>query len=395
MVLLEILFWILIFILLPLGQIAKFDLGFSAFVTAFDIGIFLILIYWIFCLLTKKIKIKGAFVLTKPIVMFILVGLVSLLLNVGELSIEQFLVAFSYLFRWGIFALIYFIVVKLPKEKKYKLLEYLFYSGLILLSIGFIQVFLYPSLRNLYYLGWDEHMYRLFSTFLDPNFTGIYFVIIFLIGIYLYSVKKSKKYLVFCLLIVIGIFLTYSRTALVMLFASIVSFLVVSSRKKMIIPITIIILLAVAFFPKTFISENTNFLRTFSVGARVSTMQHGLKIFADHPLLGVGFNSYRYFQEKYSYEITAGYFLPSRASAGVENSFIFILATTGVVGFAIYIFLIIKIIKVILTSKDKQLAKVVFAIFMGVIVSSLFVNSLFYTFIMFPLWVLVGITENT
>ncbi|PIY94779.1 MAG: hypothetical protein COY68_01330 [Candidatus Levybacteria bacterium CG_4_10_14_0_8_um_filter_35_23] len=391
MEILRILLGVLIIIFLPLGQIAKFDLGFKASVTAFDIGLLFLVFFWIFYCLFRKKKIKAA--LTKPIILFVSVCFVSLLLNTRGITMEQLLVSVSYLFRWALYSIVYFIAVSLNKDKKKGITAYLFYSGIIILFLGFIQVFFYPSLKNLYYLGWDEHMYRLFSSFLDPNFTGIYFVVIFFLGIYLYFLKNKKRYIVLCILLLIGIFLTYSRTALVTLLLSTASFLVISNRKKIIIPIVLLVFLVTLLFPKTFKSEGTDYFRFFSVNARISSMQHGLKIFIDHPFFGIGFNSYRYFQEKYGFELT-DYTIPSRAAAGVENSFVFILATTGIVGVISYLFILFKMFKLTLLNKSKILPKITFSILIGLIGSSMFINSLFYTFIMFTLWVIVGITEN-
>jgi len=154
-----------------------------------------------------------------------------------------------------------------------------------------------------------------------------------------------------------------------------------------------LVFLVTLLFPKTFKSEGTDYFRFFSVNARISSMQHGLKIFIDHPFFGIGFNSYRYFQEKYGFELT-DYTIPSRAAAGVENSFVFILATTGIVGVISYLFILFKMFKLTLLNKSKILPKITFSILIGLIGSSMFINSLFYTFIMFTLWVIVGITEN-
>jgi len=389
--LLRILLAILVFILLPLGQIAKFDLGSAASITAFDAGLFILVVYWIFYSIIKKRKIKAK--LAKPILVFILIGLVSLLLNTKELTWEQFLVSFSYLVRWALYAASYFIVTDFGKEEKKKLISYIFYSGLIVLFLGFVQVFFYPSLKNLYYLGWDEHMYRLFSTFLDPNFTGIYLVVIFFLGIYLYLSEKRKIYIVLSSLVLVGIFLTYSRTAFITLLISAVSLLIILNRKRLIAPVVVAILLIAIVFPKTFKSEGTNFFRTFSANARISTMQHGLKIFSDRPIFGVGFNSYRYFQEKYGFELT-DYVVPSRAAAGVENSFILVLATTGIIGFIFYLYLLFKIFSLVFLSKNKVLSKITIAVLVGLIGSSMFINSLFYTFIMFLMWTLIGVIES-
>ena len=72
----------------------------------------------------------------------------------------------------------------------------------------------------------------------------------------------------------------------------------------------------------------------------------------------------------------------------------FILATTGIVGVISYLFILFKMFKLTLLNKSKILPKITFSILIGLIGSSMFINSLFYTFIMFTLWVIVGITEN-
>ena len=68
-------------------------------------------------------------------------------------------------------------------------------SGSLIVLLGFIQLMFYPALRNLYYLGWDEHLYRMFSTFLDPNFAGAFFVLftLFVIDMSLRYKKEFKN----------------------------------------------------------------------------------------------------------------------------------------------------------------------------------------------------------
>jgi len=110
-----------------------------------------------------------------------------------------------------------------------------------------------------------------------------------------------------------------------------------------------------------------------------------MKIIQDHPVFGVGFNAYRYAQLNYGFRNDKAERI-SHADSGVDNSMLFVLATTGVVGFLFYLFMWIRILK---TANVLIIASVI-----GVVIDSLFVNSLFYTYIMFWLWVIIGLREN-
>src|SRR3989344_4212784 len=99
----------------------------------------------------------------------------------------------------------------------------------------------------LYYLGWDEHLYRLFSTFLDPNFAGAFFVLYFLfaLNILIDSLKKQTKFFslfigLMSFLALIAIFLTYSRSALLMLITGSFIFLFLNARRSFAILMAII-----------------------------------------------------------------------------------------------------------------------------------------------------------
>lgn len=381
----------LILVLLPFGQIGKIDFNNLSF-TFFDIGvIFLVLSWFIYSLINKEIKGK----LILSICLFLLAGVLSLIANLYNFSSTQFLVAFSYLVRFIIFTGVYFVFKDFSRKFNEKIIKYFFLSGIMILAIGYLQFFFYPNLANLSYLGWDMHLYRLFATFLDPNFAGIYFVVILFTGIYLLKKEKNPIYLFFLSFTFLGIFLTYSRTALVALTISVITFLILSKKKKLFVGFIFLVILCITLIPKSFMSEGTDLFRTTSINERITSMNRGLTIFIDYPLLGVGFNAYRYAQGKYGFiDSQSKVPLLDRAGAGVENSFIFVLATTGIIGFIAYIFLLINFIKLFLQKKSDQYSLIMFSVFIGLIASSLFINSLFYTFIMFWMWMTIGIIES-
>jgi O-antigen ligase len=295
---------------------------------------------------------------------------------------------------------LYFLFKDFKPKFKTKISYLLLFAGFAVVVGGYVQFFFYPSLRNLYYLGWDEHLYRLFSSFLDPNFVGAFFAVFFLYTIsFLRELKKkiSFQFLsigIVAMLTLGALYLTYSRSALIMLIISLVTYLYLINKKRFIIAIAAGALLLVLILPKSFQTEGTNFLRATSSEARVRTTQEALNVFEKNPLFGVGFNAYRYARNEQGlngpgWEISHG-------GAGTDNSFLFVLATTGAVGFAVYLFLLYKIFLVSRRNlKKNKYALIVLSLLPGLIINSFFINSLFYVLILEWVWILVSFTESS
>lgn len=90
----------------------------------------------------------------------------------------------------------------------------------LLLYFGFLQYFLLPDTRFLFFTGWDDHLYRLISTIFDPGFTGLLLVL----GLIFFqqSRQMTKQWLIFgqplwlwgvSVLLVLATLLTYSRAS--------------------------------------------------------------------------------------------------------------------------------------------------------------------------------------
>lgn len=391
---LKILFVVLI-LLFPLGEIARFQLGNGIAIRAFDILVGLVVITWIINIFLKKRQKQICnYSITNPI--FIFVGICILSLLVGSLNLKPFEIfaSASYLVRFVFYACIYFVVASFNNAFKRRITNFMIVAGGIIVFLGYVQYFLYPNLRNLYYLGWDEHMYRMFSTFLDPNFAGAFFVLylVFLLGILLDLYESKKRKFMFLLGItslftLLSIYLTYSRSALIMLFVSLVTFFILVKKIKWILGIIFISLIFLVLSSKSFYIENINLFRIVSTEARIYSAKTAIRIIKDNPFLGVGFNTYRYAQIKYGFINDINY---SHADAGTDNSFLFILATTGVVGFVAYLYIWWSVLKFAWNSK----AIVIIASVIGLFAGSIFINSLFYPFFMAWMWVLIGLREK-
>jgi O-antigen ligase len=293
------------------------------------------------------------------------------------------------------------IVNEFDLKFKNKISYLLLFIGSTILMFGYAQFFLYPSLRNLYYLGWDEHLYRMFSSFLDPNFAGAFFVIFFLFSLsialkFLQKKETLKSTVVFFITVVdlIAVYLTYSRSALIMLIAAVVTYLIIQKRKKLIVAAIIALVAIVFFLPKSFTTEGTNFLRFASSSERINSLQTGAKIFQQSPVFGVGFNAYRYAQHKNG--MTNAYWEVTHSGAGTDNGFLFVLTTAGIVGLAAFAYLLFKVFALAKVNlKNNIYAIVLFAGLVGLMLDGLFVNSLFYVLILEWIWILASLTEKS
>ena len=231
----------------------------------------------------------------------------------------------------------------------------------------------------------------MFSIFLDPNFAGAFFVLYFLFLLNLiFENYKNKKlqltYGFFSVLTLISVFLTYSRSAFVMLVIGVCTFLVLKKKIKYIALVIFVFVLVTLVLPKAYKTEGTNFLRTASSEARIGSFYQAMGIFEKNPVLGVGFNAYRYAKNRYG--LTFGNWQESHSDAGADNSFAFVLATTGIVGFGAFVFMWYRILAL------RKNSALIMASVIALSVNSLFINSLFYVFFLFWIWIIMGIKEN-
>jgi O-antigen ligase len=339
--------------------------------------------------------------ISKSILIFSLIGLVSLLINLTWLQPKELLAASFYLVRWVSYAAFAGIVWQFDEKFKKKLMAFLFFDGVFIVVAGFLQYFFFNSLKSFLYLGWDEHMHRIFSVFLDPNFAGAFFVLFFLFlvaAFYQHLQKRQKQEMllvgIVLILTLIAIFLSFSRGALLSLIVGGATFFILIRKTKLLLALLGVMALYVVIVSPQFYDENMNLFRTASSEARIANDQTAFRFIHDRPLLGIGFNAYRYAKEAYG--IQMGWVkAPSHADAGVDNSFIFVLATTGIIGFFAYLWMWFVILKRAYKIHKKNIVGVVvIASSAALFVNALFINSLFFAPLMLWMWVLVGIMEE-
>lgn len=380
-----------------LGQIARIQIGNIAF-TALDLAVIVSCVIWVARIVLGKKYLVGLSRITQLFWGVVGVGLVSLLLFSPHLSLLQFFTALLYPIRLLLYISLYYQARELKGEDRRFTFIVMLISGSLVVLLGFIQLMFYPALRNLYYLGWDEHLYRMFSTFLDPNFAGAFFVLfsLFAVDMSLRIKRRVQKMTVggLALASFIAVFLTYSRTGFIMLIVGLAIYLLLYLQKK----VALFALIA-CFFVLILVSntkiEGLNPFRTASTDARLNSASHALAIIQKYPFVGVGFNAFRYAQVEMGYrqEYTL---LQNHADAGTDNSYLFVLATTGILGGLLFIGFIFYSLRDLYRQARSGYfpSRSLFAGFVSVLVGTLFLNILFYPVIVGWLAVQTGLIRD-
>lgn len=374
---------------MPLGVLGRIELTPTIALYIQDIALsflFLILMY-------RTIRQKSmSFIsnrLMQALGMFIGVCLLSLLVAIPFVSRDDLGESSLYLLRFVIYASVYPCVLVLSSGQKKTIITLLIAAGSMFSGIGLVQYFLYPNLRNLYYLGWDPHLYRLFSTFLDPNFAGIFFVLTLLLIIVHQKEYLNRTFLALGLLLSVSLLLTYSRSSFIAFLTGLIVVGLGRKQYRLIGGLVIFFILGMILLPRPF-GEGVRLERVVSASARVDNWKEAVAVFAKHPLFGVGFNTYRY--RRTSSVVDKN--LPSHAQAGVDNSWLFVLATTGLIGFGAYILIWSRFITAEMYSHLPFNRLIRLSSFTAVAVHALFQNTLFFPTVMLWLWIVAGATEE-
>lgn len=371
----------LFLVVFPFGQLAKlsnvFGLSFSLYFI--DLLAFLVFLSWFLEKIFKKQISKTSFLKFKPTILFLLVALGSLFLNSNRFETGELMISSLYLLRFAIYFGFFLALVDLAKSSE-KFLNYLLAIGTSFSLFGVLQLGLWPNLKALETLGWDPHFYRLTSTFLDPNFAGLILVFTFLTSLVFFLQKKDKKLLVLAIFLFVCIFLTQSRSSLLALFSGITVICFLRLNLKAILLAAIVLMVGISLVPKP-AGEGGKFLRTYSIDARMVGYSNAIEVVKDNPLFGIGFNTYRYVQRDYGF-LDKMSWKENNAGAGIDSSLLFVLATTGIVGFFAFFWQGAYFIKLAFRKRTSNEGIIFLSSAGALLVHSLFVNSMFYPWTM-------------
>lgn len=357
------------FIALVLGEFGRYPFGASSgSIQLMDIMVFsTILFFFIWKIINKEIIMIPK--VWKWLLPFYAASAVSLLLSFLYFPDVEVFKGGMYFVRFILYSSILLVVPSLPKEN---VKEMMLNSGVAIALLGFAQFVMFPNFDFLTQFGFDPHQYRLTSTFLDPNFVGIFLATIF-------AISFEKKSWIKIIILALAILLTFSRSTYLFMIILLLGWGLVRSRKFLLV-LTLCAVISL-FIPR--ISERIagGFTIDSSAAERLESWQKGFEVFQSYPLTGVGFGNYRIAQEQLNlfkvYSPEGGH-----AGGGVDSSLLFVLASTGVIGLMCYLWFWYKVFR-----KMKNLRIII----VGLFVASQFVNALFFPAIMLLYFSLIGL----
>lgn len=359
------------------GQLIRIPFGRGG-ITLLDITVFL------FCLaglIKNRFHFKKIPLSILSALIFLGVAVISLVVTPLNLTTTEYLNSFSYAVRFSFYILFTWLIILEGFGNFGKNLTKAFLiSGVAFAALGLLQFIFFPNLDFLVSAGWDPHYFRTVSTFFDPNFAGA-FLILTLLSLMGYSAKQPKDFYIIFSLVYLALLTTFSRSSYLMFLVSGLTFSLLKKSKILFI-VTILLFLGLMLGFKTYtqvVAEPRNINRGQSASFRFNTWQQGLTLFQKSPILGVGFNAYRYGIRQYN--LGGNQFLTSHGSSSNDSSLLFVLSTTGIIGLAAYLFFLWSLIK-----EGLKQNLILSAGIAGLIIHSIFANSLFYPPIL--LWLL-------
>ena len=256
----------------------------------------------------------------------------------------------AYLLSFTLYFIFFYVCIKirLTNIEICKILNSYMLSGII---VGALLV----TIPTSYGHGEIRFTLQLFSDHLiDPNYLGAFMVFPYIIALaklfFVSSLRTILYYLACAIILVVGIFLTGSRSALIAsfigMFFIIFQFLKGGLNLK-IIALCSFFLLIVTVLLSSFIPENTYarlFMESYNDGSNASRVLYwksGLDAFCQHPIFGYGYTSEMDAIKKVV-----------RKEYIAHNTFIAILIHFGILGFSLYFHGVYKLLTRILRYKE-------------------------------------------
>lgn len=369
--------------LFPLGQLIRLSYNFFGLnipVHPLDVVV----------LSSVPVYLSGA--LKKPrvfnsILGFYAVAAFSLILSLPVFPIKSIFIATLYLLRLFAYGTFFVLVWNLARKKL--VFRKTLFGSLILVSVftaifGWIQYFWLPDLTSLKYIGWDDHLFRLVGTFLDPAFTGIILVLGFFASLIKYLDKKTNLPLALVVFLLVSTAFTYSRASYLAVLGGIFWLAVKRRKFKVLFWVVSLLVVIVLALPRPG-GEGVRLERLQSVYARAQNYSQTLKIIASRPLFGVGFDNICQART----ETFGGESYESHACSGADSSLLFVAATTGTCGLLAFLYMFFRILRGV--ARD-IFGQTFIASSLALLIHSLFSNSLFYAWVMGWMGILLAIS---
>lgn len=386
---LRLLLIILLFSIIP-GQLVRVGVT-SGAITVSDIASLALNVSFFSYYFWTRRQINTPTGIFVPALLFTLSATASTILALNYFSVQEVASSALFLIRLLSYFLTVIVVINIvPKKDIEKWIKITLLVGVIFALIGLVQFATFHDLSSLSPLGWDPHIFRLVSTTLDPNYSGFILTVFSSLAVAAYIFKKNKLYLLAAALFTTAVVLTFSRSSYLAYLTVMLTLGVVKSPKVFLITI-VAFLVAFMAIPKLRSRVIGAFAVDDTATARILSWQKAITIFKDYPAFGIGFNTYRFAQNKYGF--TPSEDLGGHSGSGVDSSFLLVATTTGIFGFTFFLVWISSILLVLQKNiKKNYLQLAVFASFIALLVHTQFVNSFMFPQTILLIWFLIGVS---
>lgn len=338
--------------------------------------------------------------------LFASIGAMSAVLAIPRFGLSgmEVVISLAYLARWMVYFGIYLVVVNVVRASDvvplWRTIELMM---LAFAAFGIVQAAFLPHFAQMVYpdsrvfVDWDEQGHRLVSTVLEPNIAGAMILLVLLVQLAQLSAGERVP-LWKPLLLFAGLTASLSRSSFLGLLVGGGLIVLVRGLSRRMLRLGAVVLVVIAAgLPKIiqFAASYNKFTVDASALSRVTSWLRALQIFADNPIIGVGFNTYGFVQESYGLTRAGG-----ASSYSVDGGLLFVAVMTGLVGLTLYLGMLVVVLRrcrriwrdPMAPPPWRSLATGIAAGTVAICIHSMFVNSLLTPFVMEPLWIMWGLT---
>lgn len=364
-----------------------------------DILLPVLFVSWLLANLVSRRFVIRWTTITAPLLAVIAAMVLSLVVNAGMWERKELLVAALFFARFLEYVALFVMVPDIIRTKSdlWFTVRLLIGIGVIVALLGFVQLRMFPDFSFMVPKGWDPHIGRLLSTWFDPNFLSGFFVVALMLTLsqaVIRSPRQALPWFAAAAVLGVAILFTFSRSGYVALAAGFGVLTVVRARWLLALGIFVAIGVFV-FSPR--VQERVIGIRTIDETAqlRLVSWNDALTVIHDHPIVGIGYNAYRYAQRDY------GFISDTRehSASGSDSSLLTMWVTTGIIGlvalgwlWAASAWFAWRMSRSrALGLEERALALGVLASLAGLFLHAQFVNSFFYPHLMEVFWVLLAL----
>jgi len=274
---------------------------------------------------------------------FLAILCLTWLVSLNKFSLFENIVSILYLFRliFYIFFSGYFWFHYRENKKQIEILKrFMLFMTVFILLVSFIQYFFYPDLSNLYYLGWDQHLSRMFGVFFDTSVSVSIYALLFLLFINL-DLKNKILQNFLLVFLAVAVILTFSRSAYIAFILTVFGFYLNKQALRNFWLFLAFIAVLLIIVPKQF-GLGVGLNRIFSIESRIKDYAVAIDLWRKYPLTGVGYNRIGYsrkFEETRQNKIKANH-----GRSSFHSSYMIILVTGGIFGLIFFVLNLAKLI---------------------------------------------------